>query len=202
MKNGLYSSIVAVCICTLLFSGCVSTPVEPEPAKAPTDAPVEEKLTPEPTEKPTQTPEPIKKFEPNVGEFWMEVPKKPVAKGSEFSTKIRINTGDQKIAAYGIRISFDPAVIDVDTGKASIGVEPGPDGFLAAENLTDPGTLFAAGFDVYGKGPGDNLHILTIHWKAVGIGISTINISVNNLVDEKVAVIGVKKGLSAVIEVE
>ncbi|MBN2440555.1 MAG: hypothetical protein JXJ04_04400 [Spirochaetales bacterium] len=222
MRKEIFTGIFFLGICLLFCFGCVSTPDKPaatdapvqeEPTLEPTEEPTatpepteEPTVTPEPTaeptEEPTKTPEPKKVTGPQVGEFWMEVPVKPVAPGAEFSTPIRINTGTQKIAAYGINISYDPAIIAIDVTKGSNGAEPGKDGYVAASNPTKPGVMYVAGFDVYGKGPGEALHMVTIYWKAVGKGTSAIEIMVKNLVDETIKPIGVQKGISSKVQVK
>jgi hypothetical protein len=108
-----------------------------------------------------------------------------------FSTEIHVNTGTQLLAAYGFTVNFDAGVISVDTSNGTDGVDPGPDGFLAAVNPTEPGILKITGFDVTGTGPGEDLYVLDIYWTAGSADGSTIlELIIDNLVDENSNVIG------------
>ena len=223
MRKLITRGIIFLGICTIIMVSCVSSPETPEivheedasvtleptevpvkveptlkPTREPTEEPTE---TPVPTDGPTHTPQPADKPEPQIGEVWMDVPGEPVTQGTEFAAKVYLNSGEKKLAAYGLSISYDPAIVSVDTDKGNAGVEPGVDGFVAAVNTSEPGNIVAAGFDVYGKGPGEKLHVITVYWKAVGSGTSAVNIVVNSLVDDDTMSIGAKKGMSTVIEV-
>jgi hypothetical protein len=210
MKNIIAAGIIILWICTLLAVSCVSTPEtsspgdkgDSSPTLEPTEVPVKVEPTPVPTEEPTQTPSPTKTPGPQIGEFWFEVPGDPVGLETEFETKMFFNSGDKKIAAVGLEVTFDPEILTTNAEKGTSGVEPGPDGFVAAVNSSKPGILTIAGFDVFGKGPGEKLHFLTIYWKAVGRGESPVSIKVINAVDVTTADLGASKGLSAFITVK
>ncbi|MBN2536575.1 MAG: hypothetical protein JXB88_27075 [Spirochaetales bacterium] len=216
MKKGLCICFIFLLFCSLILVQCVSTrqepettstivPVEEEPTQKPTENPSPEP-TPEsisvPTPEPTRILKPTEEPSPEAGELWFELSEKQIIINSPFSTELRINTGDRKVAAYGIHIKYDPSFINVDAGMGNNGVVTGADGFVAAVNAGKPGTIMIAGFDVMGKGPGKNLHFFTIYWKAVKKGSTTIEIKVNQLADEVTKPIGIKKGRLLSFEVK
>lgn len=205
MKKRLSICLVALFVCTLVFVQCVSTPAEPEEPTTATPEPESTPgptKTPEPTPEPTKIPEPSEEPAPEAGELWLELSKKSITTDSLFSTELRLNTGDQKIAAYGIYIHYDSAILNLDAGKGNNGVVTGADGFVAAVNAAQPGKIFIAGFDAIGKGPGTNLHFFTIYWKAVKKGSTTIEIEIDKLTDEFIRPLGVTKGRSVTFTVE
>ena len=125
-----------------------------------------------------------------------------VAVNTEFQTKIYINSGNQKVAAYGFLLNFSNDIINLDVNKGNSGVDPGADGYVAALNTSVPGQLFVAGYDVYGKGPGVELHFLTINWRAMKAGETSITITVRNLVDETTGIVGKPIGISGKVVVQ
>ncbi|MBN2443719.1 MAG: hypothetical protein JXJ04_20325 [Spirochaetales bacterium] len=151
---------------------------------------------------PKQSPVPQAEIVPGSGNVMVKPETITTKVNEEFTTEIIIDSGNQKVAAYGFLITFNKNIIDVDVAKGNSGVEPGKDGYVAAQNANNPGKLDVAGFDVYGKGPGKELHFLTIHWKAVRTGKSTIDIKVKNLVDETTKVIGRPAGINSEVTVE
>ena len=96
---------------------------------------------------------------------------------------------------------FDPNVILVDTSRGNNGVTTGPDGFVAAVNASEPGLLKTTGFDVTGKGPGTDMHILSVYWSAENAGTTLVEIIVNSLIDSSYADIGVPAGRTVIIDV-
>ncbi len=117
--------------------------------------------------------------------------------GDEFSTTIYVDTGIQKVAAYGIDITFDPAILQVTSIVASV------NGFVAATNIdNDLGILTIAGFDTTGKGPDALQDIFIINWQAIAEGNSIIGIQVNDLTDENTEIIGTPNGIDNSILVE
>jgi hypothetical protein len=120
-----------------------------------------------------------------------------------FTNEIHMNTGTQKLAAYGLNITFDSSVVIVNTEEGNSGVEAGPDGFISAVNAGTPGTLVISGFDTTGTGPGTNLNTHTIHWLAQTYnGTTDLDIAVNNLVDETTNTIGMPNGITGQITIE
>jgi predicted RNA-binding protein with EMAP domain len=119
-----------------------------------------------------------------------------VTEGDNFSVEIHVNTGAQKIAAYGIYIGYNTEVLALDTSMGESGISEGPDGFIAAVNAKQPGLVRVSGFDTSGEGPGTDLHLLTVYWTAIGTGTSLIEITVDNLVDNNTHNIGERKGIN------
>ncbi len=111
--------------------------------------------------------------------------------GDTFDATIFVDTGIQRLAGYGLVISYDPAIINATSVVASSG------GFMAAVNIDRTlGTITVAGFDAAGLEPNTALDLIVISWKALTEGNSAIDIQVNELVDETTAVIGTPNGIS------
>lgn len=151
---------------------------------------------------PRKSPVPDKEILPGSGRVWIKPETSTVPLNSEFQIDIYVNSGNQKVAAYGFLLNFTKDIINLNTGIGNNSVEPGDDGYIAALNTNVPGQLFVAGYDVYGKGPGLELHFLKIHWRAVKKGETIITITVKNLVDETTAVVGKPVGISSKVVVE
>ncbi|MBN2534616.1 MAG: tandem-95 repeat protein, partial [Spirochaetales bacterium] len=139
---------------------------------------------------------------PGAGEVSVLPVESYVNEGDLFTVEIHINSGEQKIASYGIDITYDSAILAVDTETDSDGVSRGPDGFIAAVNPKTPGLLKISGFDTSGSGPGQDLNFLTVYWKAIGTGTSLIHPIVNTLTDELTNKVGNPIGIdgSAIVE--
>jgi hypothetical protein len=125
-----------------------------------------------------------------------------VAVGSYFTVTILVNSGIQKVAAYGFILKFDQNIIETDISKGNHGVEPGPHGFFGAVNTNIPNQLFVAGFDVAGKGPGNELRFLIVYFRALQKGKCRIALTVDNLIDEAKKQIGSPKGTGCEITVK
>jgi hypothetical protein len=151
---------------------------------------------------PKQSPVPEKEIVPGSGRVWISPEVSTVPENAEFKTDIFVDSGNQKIAAYGFLLNYSEDIISLDVEKGNNGVEPGSDGYLAALNNSVSGQLFVAGYDVYGKGPGKELHFLTINWRAVKKGETTITITVRNLVDETTGIVGKPVGISGKVVVQ
>ena len=67
--------------------------------------------------------------------------------------EVHIDSGDQKVAAYGIEIYYSSRIIEPDTYYGTQGVEAGPDGYMAAVGVYS-GYFDITGFDVNGTGSG------------------------------------------------
>jgi hypothetical protein len=192
--------IMFTVVCIIINIGsCADVNDTPKPSNPP------EEPSPEPTAVPTAVPPPtpIPTSVPrNPGEVWLIPENQEVSNGASFTTEVHCHTGLQELGAYGIDLYFDSAIIVVDTlvGDES-GVDEGPDGFIAAINPNDDGVLKTSGFDTGGTGPGSDLHILTIHWKAIGRGTSSINIDVRNMTDPDTEDIGTLNGISGSVTV-
>ncbi|MBN1697645.1 MAG: hypothetical protein JW881_09040 [Spirochaetales bacterium] len=217
-RNTRWLYIPVIFIALMLMPACVSQPPEettnetavsdsgtdethivaPEPTETPLPTPSPK---PEPTPVPTQPPEPQETPGPQKGECWLVTENTAVGLNTNFTTKLFTNTGDQGLAAYGIKIKFDPEIIDVDKAVGINGAEAGPKSFLAAANVTKPGEIMIAGFDTSGKKGGEVFHIATIHWKAKRKGTTKLEIIIDNLIDSSTTPIGTMKGHNSEIEV-
>jgi hypothetical protein len=115
-----------------------------------------------------------------------------------------VDSGDQPIAAYDIRLAFDPSVvrIDVDAG-GDHGVEPGADAL--STNLVNldntAGSLLLTGFDTSGSGPGAQLHLLRIHLTALAPGVTDVALDLRVLTDPLGIPVGTPSGTGARISV-
>lgn len=161
---------------TLLGScGTVSTPTPPGGDTPIPTTPVET-ATPTPVTV-TETPIPVSEI------VWMEPASQDAGMSSPFTIEVHVNTGSQRLAAYGFTLTYDSSIISVDLASGN-GVEEGPDGFVAAVNSNNQGSIVISGFDAAGTGPGSNLHVLTVHFIAGDTpGTTTIGLEVDALAD-------------------
>jgi hypothetical protein len=200
ISNKLSIVLLSVLFAFMLVTGCVSqAPVTEEPTPTPKPTPTVEPepaiSTDVPTAAPTTVPTPATTPKPSPlpklpGTSWMVPDDINVAVKDKFTTEIKGNTGAKKIHAYGYSITYDKAVVSLDTSKGNSGVEPGPDGYVSAINANEAGRLVVAGFDVNGKGPGESLSMLVVHWTAISSGSSEIKLAANNFNDADGKLIG------------
>ena len=116
--------------------------------------------------------------------------------GDTFNTQVYVDSGSQKVATYGIEITWNESILIVQGGND--GVDAGADGFLNAANVNNTaGNMSVAGFDIFGVGPGNQLHLLTITWNAIAVGESVLAIVVNSLTDETTTDIGTPQGINS-----
>ena len=119
-----------------------------------------------------------------------------VRENENFDLYIMVNSGTQKIAAYGITISYSPNIIIVSD------VIAGPDGYVSASGAgITQGAVRLSGFDATGKGPGEALHFLTLRCEAVSAGTTGVNISINQLVDPEIMEVGTPTGIGGSVTV-
>jgi len=138
----------------------------------------------------------------NPGDVWLVPAQTTVLIGGPgVETEIHVNTGSQMLAAYGIDIDYDYELINVI--PSGYGIFLGEDGFIdVIPPDWEAGHLVLSGFDAMGKGPGVDLHLLTIEWVAANItGEATIDITVNDLSDEFLIVVGTPNGIGGSITV-
>jgi len=122
---------------------------------------------------------------PGAGLVWITPEASSVAHGADFDIQIHVNTGNQKIAAFGFDLSFDPAIVGPNVQKGTFSVDPLTEGFIQAVNASVKGTLKLAGFDANGKGPKEDLGLIKISLKGLKAGESELALKVNNLTDDK-----------------
>ncbi|MBN1693805.1 hypothetical protein JW879_00210, partial [candidate division WOR-3 bacterium] len=130
-----------------------------------------------------------------AGAVWFRPYTQDSYKNDTVTTEIHVNSGEQLVACYGIDIAYDTNVINY------LSYEVGADGFVSAVN-SEPGNLKTSGFDAMGKGPGEDLHLLTIKWIAVGEGTSQLDMIINDLSDDMLFPIGTPTSNDGIINVE
>jgi hypothetical protein len=119
-----------------------------------------------------------------AGAVWISPYLQECNTGEEFTTEVHVNTGTQLIAAYGINISFDSSVVEY------LYCVEGDDGFLTAYN-PQPESLITNGFDAVGKGPSEDLHLLTITWAVKEkTEFTNLGMTVSHMTDEMVVPTG------------
>jgi len=145
-----------------------------------------------PTPVPTPTPESIptpEGMKENAGDVWFVPFEQWQKKGANFTLDIYVNTGEsQKLAAYGINIDYDAAILEVNTSIGNNGVEAGSDGFVTAVNAEEE-KLRTTGFDADGKGPSTEMHLLIINFKGISAGTNEIGIEVIGFADDNTEII-------------
>jgi len=130
----------------------------------------------------------------NPGDIWLEIPDN-VQLGDIFTFELHLNSGNQRIAAYEIRVIPDVYFLQPDYSDTSNAVEAGKDGFVI-HGLFESNLFLCSGFDTSGKGPGTNLHLLTFHCKALKKGPNLLQVKINTLTDENYNTIGVPQGIN------
>ena len=116
--------------------------------------------------------------------------------GDTFNTQIYVDSGSQKVGAYGFNITFNSNIVNVD------GIIAGPDGITPISNIQNSnGWTMVTGFDANGVDAGTNLNFLTITWNAIAVGESVLAIKVINLVDETPINIGTPQGINSHVTV-
>jgi hypothetical protein len=137
------------------------------------------------------------------GAVWIDPKIKYVTNQDIFFLDVRMNSGTQRLAAFGIIIDYNTTVLDINTAVGYSGVEVGSDGIPpVAVNLDElSGSLIISGFDVAGNEPGSDLHILRLNFSATAVGSSTIEVTVDNLVDVNSVDIGTPNGIGGVVNV-
>ncbi len=152
--------------------------------------PTTEPVSPAPTATPTQ---------PAIvgpGTAWIEPNNITAGMNSEFPLEVRVNTGDRVLMAYGIEISWPQLLFGVTK------VNAGQDGFVSSTNYSTDGVYRITGFDASGKGPGTNLHLLTLICEAnERSGTTEVSLAVQTLLDPNAQQIGVPAGIGATVTV-
>lgn len=135
------------------------------------------------------------------GTIWFEPAEIKAESSSQFTMELHLDTGKQKLAAYGIDIDFNPSIISVDTSEALSGVKPGEDGFLSAVNANESGKLRIAGFNAFGTGPAVNMQLVTIYFFSLGQGNTDLNIYIRDLSDPAINIYNNPQGKEAKVTV-
>jgi len=159
--------------------------------------------TPQPTNSPTLQPTPQPSPPDYVpGNVWFEPKELTVANNSLIDLEVHLNSGTKRLAAYGIDIGYAPLLLKLNTDSGTNGITAGINGFVGASNHNTSGTILISGFDITGKGPGSDLHLLTIHFSAIKPGTATVTLKVNTLTDENYNNIGTPQGVPGSITVQ
>ena len=137
-----------------------------------------------------------KPIETQPGTVFFDPPTIVALRGASISFDIKVNTGKEKVAAYGIKLKYDPTYIKIEKDKdGKVRIEAANEGFLAAANLLSDGELFFTGFDTVGKGPSENLHLVIVYFEMLNKkGTTNITLLVENLKNEKTKAIGMEQG--------
>ena len=133
---------------------------------------------------------------------WLVPKESSVAKNSNFQVEVHTSTLNQKLGSYQFVITFDTDMIDIDTTNVDKGVGSGKDGFFDVINDQEPGKLIINGFDMNGKDPGEDLHLLQLYFKTFStIGSTNIELAVPTLTNELAETIGTLKGKGTTIQI-
>jgi len=147
-----------------------------------------------PTVAPTTAPTPV--GNPGPGGAWIVPASQTVSNGTTgVKIVIHCNTGTALLAAYGIVVTYNSAIL----GSAAVAAES--TGFVSASNVATAGTTNVSGFDTAGKGPSTDLALYNLTFTAIGSGTSTSAVTVNSFVDPATANIGTRTGVGGTITV-
>jgi len=139
--------------------------------------------------------------DPVAGEFWFVPANIKIANNKNFSIELHFNSGTLKIAAYGIDLHYLSTNFTINTDNSANGVIAGADGFVSAVNSNKLNTLSVTGFDTAGKGPGNDLHLLTFYFNTIKTGVSEISTTPNTATDEVYASLAPLIGGSCIVKI-
>jgi hypothetical protein len=139
-----------------------------------------------------------------AGNVWIYPSTKTVNTNTLFDLDVRVDSGTKKLGAFGFTITFNQSLLNIDTTKGTNGVSAGVDGFISAVNTNNgAGKVIINGFNATGTGPGSNLRVLIIHFKALmSSGNANIGLTVSNLTDETGIKIGTPSGSGATVSIQ
>jgi hypothetical protein len=194
MRKYMKKNHTIVLIITFLLFFCFiscEVPEETNPTPSPVPTPTPEW---EPTIEPTAFPDPIEE-----GDVWVVPDSQTVTKGDSFTLNIHVHSGTKRLSSYGFVITYDARTLDATAAEA------GSDGFVAAANLNNSGTIDIAGFDAGGITPGSDLDLIVITFNATNGPWSHIDIEVNVLTNENTEQIGPEPpydGIGGVVNID
>jgi hypothetical protein len=137
-----------------------------------------------------------------VGDVWFDEPSITVTGvGRTFVTNLRVNTGTAKLGAVTFVMDFDASVVAVDTAYGDGGNMAAESGYTLIPNPNKTGKFTISGFKVAGAKASTALALLSIGWKAVGKGSTTITNNVTSLSNESGNTIGTPRGMSIKVTV-
>jgi hypothetical protein len=139
-----------------------------------------------------------------AGNVWIYPSTKTVNTNTLFDLEVHVDSGTKKLGAFDFTITFNQSLLNIDTAKGTSGVSAGVDGFISAVNPNNgAGTLIVNGFNINGTGPGSNLRVLIIHFKALmSSDNANIGLTVSNLTDETGIKIGTPSGSGATVSIQ
>ncbi|MBN1214711.1 MAG: hypothetical protein JXA99_04640, partial [Candidatus Lokiarchaeota archaeon] len=133
-----------------------------------------------------------------VGDVWFSSVSKQTI-GNTFETKIYINTGSQNLGIYGFQIAYNESVIQIASNDDIVA---GPRGFVSSINVDNAnGLVTIIGIDAMGTSPMVELHLFTITWTAVGLGNSSLDLTIDALSDIESLDIGTSNAIDGSVEV-
>lgn len=118
-----------------------------------------------------------------LGNIWIEAEELDViaSVGDEITTVLRVNTGDQRLGAYGIKFKYDNTKVRIPTMN---GIRPGEDGFTSTMNIqNEKSEAMVAGLNLTGADASSNLQLLEIDWRILDGGQTEIEIEIESMVD-------------------
>jgi len=119
--------------------------------------------------------------------------------GDTFETEIYVNTGSQNLNLYAFIIAYNESVIQIASNND---IEAGNEGFVSMVSIdNDNGLVEIAGYATC-TGLGSQLHLLTITWTAFGAGISSLDLTIDDLQDSDTDTIGTPNDIDGSVEVE
>jgi len=136
------------------------------------------------------------------GDVQLEPASLRIIPGQNFALNVVVDSGAEKLGGYTLELSYDRNLVQFDTTVAT-----GADALSTANVYNvenDKGTIKMTGLDVTGKGPGGNLHILTLNGMAptdAAPGTATLKLNAVSLINEMADTIGTPSGQGATIVV-
>jgi hypothetical protein len=189
----------------LMVENAPASPVETKPPKSePNVAIVAQTKPPKESENPNpvETPDPDPEPKTEVGKMWFRPEESVVIIGDQFKTEVHVNTGAQNIISYDVEIAYPAPMITINTMLGNTGVVAGPDGFVSLVIIQNAGKIRISGTSGTPKKPSDDLFLFSVFWVANSPGVSSLDIKVNSLLDEKKSKIGHPRGVPGSVAVK
>lgn len=137
------------------------------------------------------------------GDVWIEPANGYAGTDQPVALTVYADTGAQRLGAYQLTVTYDPAAMGVSSQEADKVVKPGADGFVTAANVdAKGGRIVVNGVDVYGKGPGIRMELMKISLKSLKqAGPTEITLDIEALTDEHGKTIGKPAAANSVINI-
>jgi len=112
--------------------------------------------------------------------------------GDIFDTHVYIDSGLQRVGAYGFEFHFNPKILRI------VDITAGPDGFISSIDIDNSeGVARVSGFDALGPFPSPNLDFLIITWETIGVGECVLAIDILTLANEMTDIIDNPVGINS-----